>query len=122
MCVVRRRRYLLYFNCCQPFLGCVSNHMFSLSSGTHNPYLQKMIYIDNRHFLPRDSPLRRDVENFPEKQCDYHFPLPPKRQYSVLEVYHHAHDHAKNKYVDCYIYLNALGNHCHSIRLFFFVS
>ena len=53
---------------------CISNHMLSLSSGTHNPYLQKMIYIDNRRFLPCDSPLRRDVENFPEKQCDYHFP------------------------------------------------
>lgn len=55
-----------------------------------------MVYLQNRRFLPANSPLRKDDEHFPDKSCEKRSP-PLKRIYSTMQPYHHAYDHAVNK-------------------------
>ena len=57
-----------------------------------------MVYLQNRRFLPANSPLRKDDEHFPDKSCEKRSP-PLKRIYSTMQPYHHAYDHAVNKFV-----------------------
>ena len=64
--------------------------------GVYNKTLSKMVYLDNRKFLPEDSPLRKDARNFPSKSKEL-LSAPQSRKYAELRDNHVAHDNAKNK-------------------------
>ena len=64
--------------------------------GTWSEPLHKMIYLQNRRFLPLSSHLRSDVVNFPDKSTETRSP-PKYRDYKQIKAVHHAYEKAKNK-------------------------
>ena len=69
---------------------------FILSSGERSEQLQKVVYLQNRRFLPETSGLRRDQHNFPHKR-EEHNPPPSKKNSSEMRDYHKAVDNAKKR-------------------------
>ena len=65
-----------------------------LSIGTYNKDLQKVVYLDNRRYLPIDSSLRNETVEFPSKQEELSI-APPKRNFDSIKIYHKAVDNAK---------------------------
>ena len=64
--------------------------------GTRSATLDKMLYLQNRRYLPADSALRKDNNNFPEKRTESRNP-PLKRDLEKVKAYHLAYSKAKNK-------------------------
>ena len=67
-------------------------HTYSyLTVGTYCSELHKMVYLQNRRFLPMDSVLRKDTKQFPSKTCEMHA-APPIRSYETVKKCHKAYD------------------------------
>ena len=64
--------------------------------GTYSTDLHKMVYLQNRRYLPADSELRQDKKNFPSKHPEMRDP-PSKRVYESLKDVHLAYDAAPTK-------------------------
>ena len=60
-------------------------------AGTYSSDLHKMIYLQNRQFLPADSTLRKQSDGFPTNMED-NKPPPAKKKFSELKKKHRAHD------------------------------
>ena len=71
-----------------------SNYFFFL--GTYVQDLHKMVYLQNRRFLPEESELRLDSDNFPDKSPELNRP-PSTRSYDTLKDIHMAYDATKTK-------------------------
>ena len=67
-------------------------------TGTYFTELHKMVYLDNRRYLPMSSSLRQESESFPSKSEEVR-PTPSRRAYTTLKNVHAAYDAAKTKYV-----------------------
>ena len=66
--------------------------------GTYNKELTKMVYLQNRRFLPLTSPIREEIQNFPSHGTENRV-CPGKRTYSEIRQLHEAYSQAKSKYV-----------------------
>ena len=82
---------------CNSFLA-VQLHVIianiELYIGTYNSELEKIVYLDNRRYLPEDSSLRMLTEEFPSKKKELRS-APPKRNFNNMINYHKAADNAK---------------------------
>lgn len=72
------------------YRGCAWCQM----KGTYCSHLKKIIYLGNRRYLERDSEMRNDTINFPEKTTE-HRAEPPARKFNEDLNYHKAYDNAK---------------------------
>ena len=70
--------------------------MLTLFIGTYFQDLHKMVYLKNRRFLPHDSDLRLDSENFPDKAPELS-DAPSSRCYDILKDIHEAYDATQTK-------------------------
>ena len=66
--------------------------------GTHCSDLQKMLYLENRSYLPEESSLRQQKRGFPTKQKEFLLP-PAKRTVESIKEYQNAFDGVSNMYV-----------------------
>ena len=57
--------------------------------GTYCGELHKMVYLDNRRYLPNDSTLRKEKHTFPSKNEET-LPPPPKRSFRLMHDHQHA--------------------------------
>ena len=57
--------------------------------------LHKMIYLNNRRYLPSTSPLRQE-KGFPLQRVEMQ-PPPSKRNYSMMKSFHNAVDKASTE-------------------------
>ena len=64
--------------------------------GTYYSHLKKIIYLGNQRYLERDSEMRKDIFNFPEKTTEPRAE-PPARKFNEQLNYHEAFDNAKNQ-------------------------
>lgn len=64
--------------------------------GTYCTHLKKIIYLGNRRYLARDSEIRKDTCNFPEKLTEDRA-APLMRKFTEDLNYHKAYDNAKNQ-------------------------
>lgn len=55
-------------------------HVFA---GTRCPELNKIVYLDNRRYLPTESSLRKEKDGFPMKNEELK-PPPAKRTFSAI--------------------------------------
>ena len=67
-----------------------------LHVGTYCSELHKMVYLQNRRFLPMDSVLRKDTKQFPSKTSEVR-DAPPMRVYETVKDCHKAYDLAPTK-------------------------
>ncbi len=74
------------------YRGCAWCQM----KGTYCSHLKKIIYLGNRRYLERDSEMRNDTFNFPEKATELRAE-PPARKFNEDLNYHKAYDNAKNQ-------------------------
>lgn len=58
-----------------------------------------MVYLQNRRYLPIDSPLRREKRGFPVQETELLEP-PAKRAYSSVRDHQVAFEHALETLVD----------------------
>ena len=65
-------------------------------AGTYIKSLSKMVYLENRRFLPLTSSLRSDKKNFPCKSQE-NCPKPSPRTFAEVKSNHEAYDNAENK-------------------------
>ena len=68
-----------------------------MPAGVRNEQLHKVVYLENRRYLPTTSLLRLDVDLFPSKCQELRSPH-KLRSYETVRSIHKAHDKAKNKY------------------------
>lgn len=71
-------------------------HTLSHCIGTYCSELHKMVYLQNRRFLPTDSVLRSDTKQFPSKTCEIR-DAPPTRDLQTVKDCHRAYDLAPTK-------------------------
>ena len=64
--------------------------------GVRNDQLHKVIYLENRRFLPDTYELCQDSVSFPSKAIEVR-PPPQLRSYDTVCSIHKAYDKAKNK-------------------------
>lgn len=62
-------------------------------TGTYCSDLHKMVYLQNRRYLPIDSPLRREKRGFPVRDTELLGP-PVKRAYNCVRDHQVAFEHA----------------------------
>lgn len=67
-----------------------------LTVGTYSSELHKMVYLQNRRFLPMDSVLRKETKQFPSKTHEVR-DTPPMRAYETVKDCHKAYDLAPTK-------------------------
>ena len=65
-------------------------------AGTYSKALTKMVYMENRWYLPETSALRKDETNFPSKLVET-LPPPRNKSHEAIRSSHIAYDYAKNK-------------------------
>ena len=71
------------------------NLFFAYLTGEHIPFLDKVVYLHNRRFLPEKHILRKEEKNFPgEKSC--HQPPPNKLTNEDIQFDSIAYDNCKN--------------------------
>lgn len=61
--------------------------------GTYCSDLHKMVYLENRTYLPAESSLRQQKKGFPSKENEFQ-PPPLKRSFELMKKYHEAFDEA----------------------------
>ena len=66
-------------------------------AGNYNKQMHKMIYLENRRFLPATSSLRQDKKNFPTKAVERR-PPPMTKVYKQMKGFHSSYDNAKNRH------------------------
>ena len=62
-------------------------------TGTYNSDLHKMVYLQNRRFLPEQSLLRHQKRGFPSEEKELQLP-PAKRSYDEVRKQHYATEKA----------------------------
>ena len=60
-------------------------------AGTYNKELTKMVYLENRRFLPSSSPLRKQSTGFPSGEQELQA-APAKRSFEETKDFHIAYD------------------------------
>lgn len=60
--------------------------------------MHKMIYLENRRYLPATSSLRQDAVNYPSKAIEKR-PPPKLKSYEEMKAFHCSYENAKNTYV-----------------------
>lgn len=64
---------------------------FLLYVGTYCSELHKMVYLENRRYLPKESTLRAQSGGFPSEDKELRSP-PAKRRYTDIRQYHQVVD------------------------------
>lgn len=64
-------------------------------SGTHNAVLDKVVYLNNRCFLPPTHPMRKAKKTFPSRKAE-HRPPPERLTQEEVMVNSLAYEKAKN--------------------------
>ena len=59
--------------------------------GTYCNELHKMVYLENRRYLPKESSLRAQSKGFPSEDKELRSP-PAKRRYTDIRQYHQVVD------------------------------
>lgn len=75
--------------------GSYRDCAWCLLKGQYCKHLHKMVYSENRRFLPLDHELRKDSENFPEHSVEEQT-KPTYRTFQQDALFHKAYDGAKN--------------------------
>jgi hypothetical protein len=75
--------------------------LLNVSLGTYSSDLKKMVYLQNRRYLPPTSSLRKRKRGFPSQEAELESP-PAKRKFVDLTEYHNAVDMATNRYTHVY--------------------
>ena len=80
------------------FLSNWSSYNLLHCIGEYSHEMKKMIYMENRRFLPLSHPLRKQTDGFPSRSTEERPPPEAKNMCDMLS-YHQAYENAKNKYV-----------------------
>ena len=78
--------------------------MFFNHIGTYCPDLHKMVYLENRQYLPSDCILRRQADGFPTTDVD-NKPPPTKKIFCDIKKQHRAYENELLRYISvCGVY------------------
>ena len=72
-------------------------HLNVCIAGTYCCDLHKMIYFENRRYLPPDSSLRKQKRGFPTQNWELQ-PPPAKKSFDVVKQCHYAFDETAQRY------------------------